>query len=143
MQRRWQLLTVLAFGGAVTIGAIVLQGGHVDAQGVHERVTTSARQSPLVASVRLGAANLLHLIDQIDDDDAGSDDGRDLLPRANLSFEQAAQAATAAVPGSAGEIDLEYDGDRLIFDVDVDGRSVKIDAMTGSVLTAESNDDDD
>lgn len=142
MTQRGLFLALLVFGGAVTLGAIVRRGDHVDAQGFRERVTTTAGQSSIVSSTRRGAASLLHLIDQFDDDDAGSDDGRDLLPLANLSFEQAAQAATAVVPGLAGEIDLEYDGDRLVFDVDVDGRSVKVDAITGVVLAAEQRSDD-
>lgn len=87
--------------------------------------------------------SLSHLFELVDGEEGEADDGRDLLPQANLTYEQAARTAQAAVPGSVGEIDLEYDQNRLVFDADVAGQHVKIDAITGQVLSTGAASGDD
>jgi uncharacterized membrane protein YkoI len=68
------------------------------------------------------------------------DDGKDLLPQAGITLEQAVAAAQSAASGMVGEVDLEkYDG-KLVFNVDVGDKDVKVDASNGTVLTADSND---
>ena len=69
------------------------------------------------------------------------DDGTDLLPQAKLSVAQAVTAAQAAASGKLGEVDLEHYRGRLVFNVDVGARDVKVDASTGAVLAAVSDDD--
>ncbi len=68
------------------------------------------------------------------------DDGKDLLPQAGITIEQAIAAAQTAASGSVGEIDLEkYEG-KLVFNVDVGDKDVKVDAADGSILAADSDD---
>lgn len=82
--------------------------------------------------------------DHEDDEDrseAGTlDDGADLLPRATITLDQAIAAAQDAADGAAGEVDLEYVGDRLVFNVDIGDKDVKIDAADGSVVAVDSDD---
>ncbi len=69
------------------------------------------------------------------------DDGKSLLPQAGITEQQAVNAAQGAAAGALNEVDLErYDG-RLVFNVDVGDRDVKVDAATGDVV-ASSRDDD-
>ena len=51
------------------------------------------------------------------------DDGADLLPQAGISVDAAIQAAQGAASGAVGEVDLEYLGDILVFNVDVGNRT--------------------
>jgi uncharacterized membrane protein YkoI len=68
------------------------------------------------------------------------DDGKDLLPQAAITEQQAIQAAQGAASGALNEIDLErYDG-RLVFNVDVGASDVKVDAATGQVVAAPHDD---
>lgn len=73
---------------------------------------------------------------------AGSrlDDGSGLLPQANISEEQAIAAAQGAASGSLNEVDLEQYSGRLVFNVDVGSKDVKVDADTGKVLAAPEDD---
>ena len=68
------------------------------------------------------------------------DDGKDLLPQAAITLDQAIAAAQAAVSGDLDEVDLEYYEGRLVFNVDVGDKDVKVDAATGAVLNANSTD---
>jgi uncharacterized membrane protein YkoI len=68
------------------------------------------------------------------------DDGKNLLPHANISEQQAIQAAQTAASGALNEIDLEHYSGRLVFNVDVGAKDVKVDATTGDVVAATSDD---
>lgn len=68
------------------------------------------------------------------------DDGAELLPNARISLADAIGAATSAADGAVGEVDLEYWHGSLVFNVDVGDDDVKVDASTGAVLGAESDD---
>jgi uncharacterized membrane protein YkoI len=68
------------------------------------------------------------------------DDGRDLLPQAKITVDQAIEAAKAAHTGAIGEIDLEHFEGRLVFNVDVGDKDVKVDAESGIVLASNSDD---
>jgi uncharacterized membrane protein YkoI len=68
------------------------------------------------------------------------DDGKDLLPQAGITVEQAIAAAQSAASGSVGEIDLEDYQGKLAFNVDVGDKDVKVDAADGSILAADSDD---
>lgn len=62
------------------------------------------------------------------------DDGKDLLPQASITVDQAIAAAQGAAGGDIGEIDLEYYNGKLVFNVDVGDQDVKVDASDGIVL---------
>ncbi len=71
------------------------------------------------------------------------DDGGALLPKAGLSVEQAVAAAKSAASGKIGEVDLEYAGSTLVFNVDVGTSDVKVDAAEGSLVAVDSDDEND
>jgi len=68
------------------------------------------------------------------------DDGKDLLPQAAVTLDQAIAAAQSAASGPVGEVDLEHYQGKLVFNVDVGDKDVKVDAHTGAVLSADSTD---
>ncbi|HXG36293.1 MAG TPA: PepSY domain-containing protein [Dehalococcoidia bacterium] len=68
------------------------------------------------------------------------DDGEELLPQAGISLEQAIAAARSAASGSLGEVDLEYYQGKLVFNVDIGDKDVKVDASSGEVLSANATD---
>jgi uncharacterized membrane protein YkoI len=68
------------------------------------------------------------------------DDGKDLLPQARISEADAIAAAQGAASGKLNEVDLEHADGRLVWNVDVGDRDVKVDAATGAVLAANADD---
>ena len=68
------------------------------------------------------------------------DDGQALLPLAGISVDAAVEAARGAASGAVGEVDLEYVGDRLVFNVDIGHQDVKVDASSGAVLSIDMDD---
>jgi uncharacterized membrane protein YkoI len=68
------------------------------------------------------------------------DDGADLLPQASVTLEQAIAAAQSAASGEVGEVDLEHYQGKLVFNVDVGDKDVKVDAMDGSLLAVDADD---
>jgi uncharacterized membrane protein YkoI len=68
------------------------------------------------------------------------DDGKDLLPQAGISLDEAIAAAQTAASGAIGEVDLEYQGGTLVFNVDVGRQDVKVDAATGKVIGSDQDD---
>lgn len=68
------------------------------------------------------------------------DDGAELLPQAKITLEQAIAAAQAAQNGPVGEVDLEYENGRLVFNVDIGQYDVSIDASDGSVVRSVKDD---
>jgi uncharacterized membrane protein YkoI len=84
-------------------------------------------------------------VNEAEDSDAQTpsgtlDDGKDLLPQAGITIDQAVAAAQTAASGSVGEIDLEDYQGKLAFNVDVGDKDVKVDAADGSILAADSDD---
>jgi uncharacterized membrane protein YkoI len=73
---------------------------------------------------------------------AGSrlDDGKDLLPQATITEQDAIAAAQRAASGALNEVDLEHYEGRLVYNVDVGAKDVKVDATTGDVLAAPKDD---
>jgi len=63
-----------------------------------------------------------------------------------LTPEQASAAATAAVPGTAGDIELENDGGNVVYDVEVTTANghvdVKVDPGNGKILAQETEQND-
>jgi uncharacterized membrane protein YkoI len=68
------------------------------------------------------------------------DDGKDLLPQAGITEQQAIAAAQTAATGALNEVDLEHRGGRLVFNVDVGSHDVKVDATTGQVVAIDADD---
>jgi len=68
------------------------------------------------------------------------DDGKDLLPQAGITVDQAIAAAQSAASGPVGEVDLEYSHGKLAFNVDVGDKDVKVDASNGSILSVHADD---
>ena len=68
------------------------------------------------------------------------DDGEELLPLAGIGLDDAITRAQAVVSGPVGEIDLEYFEGKLVFNVEIGDKDVKVDAADGSILSADSED---
>jgi uncharacterized membrane protein YkoI len=68
------------------------------------------------------------------------DDGKDLLPQAGITEAQAIAAARTAASGALDEVDLEHADGRLVFNVDVGDRDVKVDAADGHVVSVDRDD---
>ncbi len=68
------------------------------------------------------------------------DDGSHLLPQADISLSEAIEAAQGAASGSVGEVDLEYWDGKLVFNVDIGDKDVKVDAGNGTVLAVDQDD---
>jgi uncharacterized membrane protein YkoI len=68
------------------------------------------------------------------------DDGKDLLPQAKITEQQAIAAARTAASGALNEVDLEHRAGRLVFNVDVGSHDVKVDATTGEVVAVDADD---
>jgi uncharacterized membrane protein YkoI len=68
------------------------------------------------------------------------DDGKDLLPQAKITEQQAIAAAQTAASGGLNEVDLEHAGGRLVFNVDVGDADVEVDAATGKVVRVDHDD---
>jgi uncharacterized membrane protein YkoI len=68
------------------------------------------------------------------------DDGKDLLPQATISEPQAIAAAQGAASGALNEVDLEHYEGKLVYNVDVGDKDVKVDAADGRVLATPSDD---
>jgi uncharacterized membrane protein YkoI len=68
------------------------------------------------------------------------DDGKDLLPQAQITEQHAIAAAQTAASGALNEVDLEHAGGRLVFNVDVGDADVEVDAATGEVVRVDRDD---
>jgi uncharacterized membrane protein YkoI len=73
---------------------------------------------------------------------AGSrlDDGKDLLGQAKVTEQQAIAAAQRSATGDLNEVDLEHRDGKLVWNVDVGSKDVKVDASTGDVLAVDQDD---
>jgi uncharacterized membrane protein YkoI len=75
-----------------------------------------------------------------------ADEAAALRSLAKISPDQARDAALAAVPGTAGEVELENENGNVVYGVEITDASgakfdVKVDAGNGSVLHQERDDD--
>jgi hypothetical protein len=137
MRRRWYGVAARALGAAV-LGAGALGVSAAGGQG-----TSAPRSSSAVESVWSGIERFSELIGLEDEGSVAPgtlDDGKELLPLAAISLDQAIAAAQAATSGTLGEVDLEHSQGRLVFNVDVGEDDVKVDAATGQVLSVEQDD---
>ena len=75
-------------------------------------------------------------------------EGADLLDQAGITVDEAIAAAQQVVSGDVQEAELERENGTLIFEVQINGQEVVIDAATGAyvsleVETGNEKDDDD
>jgi uncharacterized membrane protein YkoI len=68
------------------------------------------------------------------------DDGKDLAGQAAISEAEAIAAAQGAASGALNEVDLEHRSGRLVYNVDVGGKDVKVDASSGQVVAVDADD---
>ena len=62
------------------------------------------------------------------------DDGKELRPHASITLQQAIAVARNAASGSLGQVDLEHQGSRIVYSVDVGNQEVRVDADDGNVV---------
>ena len=67
-------------------------------------------------------------------------EGADLLDQAGITVEEAIAAAQQVVSGDVQEVELERENGVLIFEVEISGQDVMIDAATGESLGIEVED---
>lgn len=114
---------------AIGIGAVICSGVALQADAFMEPANGGRAVSVLPGTSQ-----------QQDAATARIDDGDELLPLTEITIQQAISAAEVAAPGAIGEIDVEYFRDHLVFNVDVGDVDVKVDALDGSVLAADTTD---
>lgn len=119
-----------------------LLGGSMLSASAHDPVLAgNAHGAGALAMASSGISQVSALLGLEDQGTPGAiDDGKDLLPRAQISLEDAIAAAQANTSGTLGEVDLEYFDGHLVFNVDMGSSDVKIDAATGVVLGQETDD---
>jgi uncharacterized membrane protein YkoI len=113
----------------LAVGASVLVGGGLTAS-AHSSASRTNGES-FFQSVHSRASDLL---DRESAAPGTIDDGKELLPQATISLDDAIAAAQAAQTGNLGEVDLEFYNGTLVFNVDIGNHDVKVDAASGTVL---------
>jgi uncharacterized membrane protein YkoI len=68
------------------------------------------------------------------------DDGKDLLPQAKITEQQAIRSALTAASGALNEVDLEHEHGKLVWNVDVGAKDVRVDAANGDVAGVTADD---
>ena len=105
---------------------------------MRQRLTKIVFGLAAIAAFALGGAALASGGDDGSGSTSGSgytlDDGGSLQAKADISIGRAVDSARSAAAGDIGEIDLEYYGGTLVYNVDVGSSDVKVDAATGAVL---------
>jgi len=139
MRQRWHGVRTIA------IGAVILGGGALAASAQDLQAKSDSSPATVAGFVRSGFADLTAAVGLDDDGEAtvpaGTlDDGKELLPQATITLERAVAAAQGAESGAIGEVDLERYRGRLVFNVDVGDKDVKVDAATGEILGAVADD---
>jgi uncharacterized membrane protein YkoI len=127
---------------ALAIGLLVVGGWQLHA-GASGNQASLGSPSSLVASAKQGATDVAEWLGIGEEQPVAPgtlDDGKELLPQTTLTVEQAVKAAQSAATGAVGEVDLEHFHGRLVFNVDIGDKDVKVDAENGNVLSDDSDD---
>jgi uncharacterized membrane protein YkoI len=132
----------VVLGGAAAIGVALGAGGIASAVGgstPSSAEADSAQEPSYTSSVTVA-----------DTQESGSeaDESSALASLATITADEARAAALAAVPGTAGEVELENENGNVVYGVEVKDASgasydVKVDAGNGAVLAQESDDEGD
>ena len=148
------LVAVLALAGAaVTLTSRLTSAGGTpasqdcDQQEGPDEATEDAGTEADTDSVedQCGDENEADEANEAEDGDAQApsgtlDDGKDLLPEASITIDAAIAAAQSAASGPVGEVDLEHVDGRLVFNVDIGDKDVKVDASDGTIVAVDSDD---
>ncbi len=67
-------------------------------------------------------------------------EGQDLLPQATITLEESIATAQGEATGDLGTVELEQDGETLVFIVEIGEQEVTVDAATGEVLSVDQDD---
>ncbi len=128
MRKRIFLTFVLAAGLMVAIGTVSASANGPTAG--------ASRPTSLFSKV----TDLVGIGDETQVAPETLDDGKDLLPQATITLDDAIKAAQRSQSGSLGEVDLEHFKGQLVFNVDIGDHDVKVDAANGNVLSSISDD---
>ena len=131
----------VVLGGAAAIGVALGAGGIASAVGGSTPSTAEAdnTQEPAYTSS-------VTTIDVENDNEA--DEASALAGSAKITADEARNAALAAVPGTAGEVELENENGNVVYGVEITDASgatydIKVDAGNGTVLAQEADDADE
>jgi hypothetical protein len=105
----------------------------------------SRRASPILIGLTVIAITSMTIFaDPAGADETGLvDDGAHLVDEVQIIPSEAIEIALDADPGAIRDLDLEQYGQELVYEVDIDGESRYVDAMTGQLLVMEQDNDDD
>ncbi|GMQ98124.1 MAG: hypothetical protein BMS9Abin17_0630 [Acidimicrobiia bacterium] len=121
----------VGIAAAATSGSADATAPADDATEVHEPAYTGSVQAPAE-----------------DGSLSDADEAKQLEPLATISAGEAATAATEAVPGDVGEVELENENGSVVYSVEVTDAAgahteVTVDAGDGSVLSQQADDGED
>ena len=68
------------------------------------------------------------------------DDGKELLPQSKITVQQAITAARSAASGGLNEVDLERASGRLVFNVDIGEKDVRVAAADETLVSVAQDD---
>lgn len=133
-KRLYWILALFALAAA----AVTMTSGFISAEkpGPAQAIQTCDRQDEADDAAVAATDNLV----QQCGDQQEADDGKDLLPQAGITIDQALAAARSAASGPVGEVDLEYHHGKLVFNVDIGDKDVKVDANSGSIVSVDADD---
>ncbi|MDP2673342.1 MAG: PepSY domain-containing protein [Dehalococcoidia bacterium] len=146
------LVAVIALAfSAVTLTSSLTSAGSDSAQTCDAQDAaddaTEAKDAPEADSVEEQCGDQNEAEDTNEGEDDGDqapsgtlDDGKDLLSQASITLDQAIAAAQGAASGPLGEVDLEDYQGKLVFNVDIGDKDIKVDASDGSIVSVDSDD---
>lgn len=107
----------------------------------------------LIASVALlliAVAAVVFVNDEIalgregdNDDSVVVDEGGQLLDGQAISVEEAIAAAQNEASGAVDDVEIERRGDQTVYDIEIGSADVVVDAVDGSIVSVNQDDDDD
>src|SRR4051812_46524564 len=114
MRIRWRTMGLIGAGG------VMLFIGTAGVSAMSTGSATSARHATVTQHIEHGVSALSGLIGTAEKPAAPGtiDDGKELLPQAGITLDAAIAAAQSSGNGALGEVDLEFDAGRLVFNVD-------------------------
>lgn len=131
----------VVLGGAAAIGVALGAGGIASAVGGTTPSTAEAdntQEPAYTSSITVADA----------EEASEADESAALAGMATITADEARDAALAAVPGTAGEVELENENGNVVYGVEITDASgashdVKVDAGNGTVLAQEADDADE
>ncbi|WP_414620356.1 PepSY domain-containing protein [Calothrix sp. CCY 0018] len=109
---------------------------NVSAQQTESQLAVNNRESTEIAQAIYGDG-------ETDDDAEEQQETAKYQSLTKITFEQAKQAAEAAVGGKAKKVELENEDGNLVYEVEIGKKEVIVDAGNGKVLYTENEDRED